>query len=33
MKINEDWKLILDLDSNIMSLNITSGTFVTMTKL
>lgn len=33
MKINEDWKCILDLDSDIISLNITSGTFFTMTKL
>ncbi|CAD8165354.1 unnamed protein product [Paramecium pentaurelia] len=33
MKINEDWQCILDLDSDIISLNITSGTFFTMTKL
>ncbi|CAK91626.1 unnamed protein product (macronuclear) [Paramecium tetraurelia] len=33
MKINEDWELILDLDDNISSLNITSGTYFTLTKL
>ncbi|CAD8190689.1 unnamed protein product [Paramecium octaurelia] len=33
MKINEDWELIQDLDDNITNLNITSGTFFTLTKL